>query len=165
MNQERGFTLIELMVVLVIIGCLVSLAALSLGGSSNKELRNEAERLAALLTVLSEEAVLDNREYGLLIKDKRYETLVYDPILTQWNSLGQKYALNSEIKLALKLDGMRLMLPVSISENSEKEKPQIMILSSGEFTPFQVRLSNRHGGGNTYLVVSDGFMLPHIESP
>ena len=66
---QGGFTLIELLVVLVIIGCLVGLAVLSSGvAGPSRELNNEAERLAGLIGVLVDEAVLDNREYGLRLE-------------------------------------------------------------------------------------------------
>ncbi|HHW1821654.1 TPA: type II secretion system minor pseudopilin GspH [Pseudomonas aeruginosa] len=65
MRASRGFTLIELMVVMVIISVLIGLAVLSTGfASTSRELDSEAERLAGLIGVLTDEAVLDNREYG-----------------------------------------------------------------------------------------------------
>lgn len=62
MQASRGFTLIELMVVMVIISVLIGLAVLSTGfASTSRELDSEAERLAGLIGVLTDEAVLDNR--------------------------------------------------------------------------------------------------------
>ena len=76
MRHARGFTLIELLVVLVIIGTMVSMAVLSIGSSSgSRELRNEAERLAALIGVLADEAVLDGQEYGLRVTPESYQVL------------------------------------------------------------------------------------------
>ena len=70
-QRARAFTLIELLVVIVLLGILVSVAVLSVGGSStSRELRDEARRLAALIGVMSDEAVLDSREYGLLINSE-----------------------------------------------------------------------------------------------
>ena len=67
MRASRGFTLIELMVVMVIISVLIGLAVLSTGfASTSRELDSEAERLAGLIGVLTDEAVLDNREYGAM---------------------------------------------------------------------------------------------------
>ncbi len=50
MRASRGFTLIELMVVMVIISVLIGLAVLSTGfASTSRELDSEAERLAGLI--------------------------------------------------------------------------------------------------------------------
>ena len=62
-NQAKGFTLIELLVVLVILGSLIGIVVLSVGiAGPSRELHNEAERLAGLIGVLAEEAVLENIE-------------------------------------------------------------------------------------------------------
>ena len=74
MRASRGFTLIELMVVMVIISVLIGLAVLSTGfASTSRELDSEAERLAGLIGVLTDEAVLDNREYGLRLERDAYQ--------------------------------------------------------------------------------------------
>ena len=87
----RGFTLIELLVVLVIIGCLVGLAVFSTGiAGPSRELNNEAERLAGLIGVLVDEAVLDNREYGLRLENDRYQVLRFDEAKARWEPVGKQ---------------------------------------------------------------------------
>ena len=91
MERERGFTLIELLVVLVIIGCLVGLAVLSTGvAGPSRELNNEAERLAGLIGVLVDEAVLDNREYGLRLDADGYRVLRFDEAKARWQEVGEE---------------------------------------------------------------------------
>ncbi len=85
-RRARAFTLIELLVVLVLLGILVGLAVLASGSSSSsRELRDEARRLAALIGVLSDEAVLDSREYGLLVSDAGYRVLRLDEATGRWD--------------------------------------------------------------------------------
>jgi general secretion pathway protein H len=55
-NRTFGFTLIELLVVLVIGAMLTSMVAMSVAGNPGRDLRFEAERLAALLSLAREEA-------------------------------------------------------------------------------------------------------------
>ena len=75
-SPAGGFTLIELLVVLVILGSLIGIAVLSVGiAGPGRELHNEAERLAGLIGVLAEDAVLDNQEYGLLLSREAYQVL------------------------------------------------------------------------------------------
>jgi general secretion pathway protein H len=55
-RRARGFTLLEMLVVLVIAGLLVSLASLSLSRNPRTDLREEAQRLALLFESAGDEA-------------------------------------------------------------------------------------------------------------
>ena len=69
----------------VIISVLIGLAVLSTGfASTSRELDSEAERLAGLIGVLTDEAVLDNREYGLRLERDAYQVLRYDEAKARW---------------------------------------------------------------------------------
>ncbi|WP_037044194.1 type II secretion system minor pseudopilin GspH, partial [Pseudomonas sp. BAY1663] len=112
-RRARAFTLIELLVVIVLLGILVSVAVLGVGGSSTaRELRDEARRLAALIGVLSDEAVLDSREYGLLVDSQGYRVLRYDEAAARWRESERREAreLPEWMRLELALDGTPLVL-------------------------------------------------------
>lgn len=181
-RRARAFTLIELLVVIVLLGILVSVAVLSVGGSSTaRELRDEARRLAALIGVLSDEAVLDSREYGLLVDSQGYRVLRYDEAAARWRESERREAreLPEWMRLELALDGTPLVLlappkraddRAGLSDDDARAKrrgprlePQLLILSSGELSPFSLRLSERKPGGGTWLIASDGFRLPEAE--
>lgn len=178
--SAAGFTLIELLVVIVILGSLVSLAMLSVGGNQGRVLQDEAERLAALIGVLSEEATLDNREYGLLLDDQGYRVLRYDERQAVWQAApGQReHRLPEFARLELKLEGqpLKLAAPVlakqdnpGLSQDREAERapataaPQLLILSSGELSPFSLRIEERAAHGAAFSLASDGFALPLAE--
>jgi general secretion pathway protein H len=167
MREARGFTLIELLVVLVILGSLIGLAVLSTGlAGPARELRNEAERLAGLIGVLAEEAVLDNREYGLQLSREAYQVLQYDPVSTRWQALSDKpHRLPVWAELSVELEGEALELPLPVgSEKTRKNRtPQLLILSSGELSPFRLRLGERRKDGLRLQLSSDGFRLPKVE--
>ncbi|HLD65023.1 MAG TPA: type II secretion system minor pseudopilin GspH [Pseudomonas sp.] len=183
MKKARGFTLIELLVVMVILGCLISVAVLATGSAStSRELRDEAQRLAAIIGLLTDEAVLDNREYGLLIRPEGYRVLSYDELQSSWSAYNEQaeHLLPSWARLELELDGepLKLASPVkklddepglSTRESEEKKKaasalePQLLILSSGELSPFRLRVAERLPEGSAYELVSDGFQLPKAE--
>ncbi|WP_273525603.1 type II secretion system minor pseudopilin GspH [Pseudomonas sp.] len=185
-RRARAFTLIELLVVIVLLGILVSLAVLTTGSSStSRELRDEARRIAALIGVLSDEAVLDSREYGLLVNREGYRVLRYDEADARWREVERRkvHRLPEWMRLELELDGTPLELVAPLKQTDDRAglsdadsrersrernsgprlEPQLLILSSGELSPFSLRLSERKVGGSTWLIASDGLRLPQAE--
>ena len=168
-SQAGGFTLIELLVVLVILGSLIGIAVLSVGiAGPGRELHNEAERLAGLIGVLAEEAVLDNQEYGLLLSREAYQVLRYDSLTLSWQALpGKPHRLPAWAELSVELEGAALALPLPEDKAEGDEGvallPQLLLLSSGEMSPFRLRLAERRADGLRLLLSSDGFRLPRVE--
>ncbi|MCQ4312236.1 type II secretion system minor pseudopilin GspH [Pseudomonas stutzeri] len=181
-RRDGGFTLIELLVVIVILGSLVGLAVLSIGStSSSRDIRDEAQRLATLISLMADEAVLDSREYGLLINRDGYRVMHYDEAETRWRDAGDSEAHQPPewIRLELELDGTPLKLvapvkreddPIGLSDDEDRERqraprvqPQLLILSSGELSPFTLTLSDQRPGGSSWIVSSDGFRMPRAE--
>lgn len=64
--QSRGFTLLELLLTLLVIGLGVGLASLSLSGTRSHEIKNAARQLQAQMQLASEEAILKNQQLGLI---------------------------------------------------------------------------------------------------
>ena len=65
-GRQRGFTLLEMLVVLVIAGLLVSLASLSLNRNPRTDLNEEAQRLALLFESAGDEAQVRARPISWL---------------------------------------------------------------------------------------------------
>lgn len=168
--RQAGFTLIEIMVVLVILGTLIGLAVLSTGiAGPSRELRNEAERLSGLIGVLADEAVLDNREYGLWFDTASYQVLRYDSTKARWQAIDRApHALPAWAVLTLELDGTALKLPSAGGEDDEQKtserSPQVLILSSGELSPFRLLMAERRAQGARLQMATDGFRLPKVEA-
>jgi type II secretion system protein H len=84
-RRQRGFTLIEIMVVVVIIGILVIGAILSLGATGKDSgLEQERDRLAALIAYGRERGAMLTLEYGIRCGQHGYRFAFYDNRLMQW---------------------------------------------------------------------------------
>lgn len=164
-KAQHGFTLIELLVVLVILGSLIGLAVFSTGiAGPARELRSEAERLGGLIGVLVDEAVLDNREYGLSFTRDGYRVLRYDPQRGEWQALDrQTHRLPEWAEVTLEVEGEVEGEALTLGGEASADAPQLLILSSGEMTPFRLRLAERRRDGLRLQLSSDGFGLPRVE--
>ena len=149
---EGGFTLLEVLVVVLIIGIVLGIAVISLPSDDDETLRREATRLDTLLGIASEDAIVGNHEIALEIRPHGYRFLVEDD--KTWRPIEkaplQPRALPDEIRLEVRVDGVRLRLT---SEEGD-EVGRLYILSSGEMTPFELTLSRRDGS-QAYRIVTE----------
>ena len=140
-KASRGFTLIEVLVVLLIIGLTVGFVTLSIGtGGAARQTEEEARRLAALIELAREEAVLRSQELAIEFRRDGYRFLQLSE--EKWLPLGddellRRRVLPSGIELALELEDDEVVL----SAEPEKETPHVFLLSSGESSPFVVTLA------------------------
>lgn len=163
MLRARGFTLVEMLVVVVIVG--VMAAAVGLVASArddHRAVRGEAERLAAVLQLLADEAVLDNREYGVRISRQAYEVRAYDNRKGRWHAQpgSTRRHLPDNLHLQLILEGAPLALPASMDEDSP---PQIVLSSSAQGTPFSVRIADISRHDVVYRIDGDGLAEPEVQ--
>lgn len=140
-HSTAGFTLLELMVVIVIVGIVLSFMTLSTGGDQRAEqLEREAQRIVALLQLASEEAVMRSEQLALRVGETDYEFMILEN--AQWTALADDRPLRPRklpAGIELRLDLQDNPPPGLSAEDSEQ--PQIFLLSSGEMTPFVLTLS------------------------
>lgn len=157
-TATRGFTLLELLVVLVIVGILVVMTTLSVGVSgADRELEREAERLESLLRLAAEETVMQGRDLGLRFYPDRYEFSILEEMLDPktgeirevWRELGNDEILrarelprDTEIELLIEERAV-VLKPARRRRPDDEYRPQVFILSSGDMSPFTLRLRRR----------------------
>lgn len=79
MARQRGFTLLEIMIVIVIIGILATFATLSIGDRAlDDRLEAEARRVEQILRLAEDEADLKGLPIGLRVGARGYRFLVID---------------------------------------------------------------------------------------
>jgi general secretion pathway protein H len=72
----RGFTLLELLVVVVIAGITLGLVSFNAMPSQRQALQNEAQRIALLLQLARDEAIVRNRPIAFEAEPERYRFLM-----------------------------------------------------------------------------------------
>jgi general secretion pathway protein H len=144
-TRQQGFTLLEVLVTMVIIGIIVAMGmvALSFGNSATRLLDEESERISVLIRLASEEASLQSREFALSFWRGGYgfhELDGEDWQLIENDELLRPRELPEGLQLRLFLEDVDTRLSLV-----EKHEPQVFILSSGEVSPFAVVLELEDG--------------------
>lgn len=192
-SGQGGFTLIELMMVMVLLGLVVGVAVSTLGGGGqSRELVNESNRLHAVLKMALEEAVFSNTEIGFSIDNSGYEFLQYQDKERKWVNAEKPFLRahtfpewlttdfareGDEIRLKDEKASENSMSSMGLSwdtggDDQKKEKagkpkrPQVMLLSSGEVTPFKIGLQFQDDSDTRIEIVGEAggnIRLPHLE--
>lgn len=189
-TRQRGFTLIEILAVLIIIGVVTAAAVISVRALGGRDDQGQAAtRLAGLIELASENARMENRQYGIVIKPShylfvRYETngwipVENDPVLKR-RDLPDGMTLTVSVQNPIQMPSTSTAgsaasaaaaasananagMDATQNGNGDKLQPQIAILSTGEMTPFTLRLSAPDH--KTYVLRGDGNGQVHIEPP
>ncbi|NCF23929.1 MAG: type II secretion system minor pseudopilin GspH [Gammaproteobacteria bacterium] len=157
-GRSDGFSLIEILVVIVIIGIIMSIAVLSItlvGGDS--QLRDEAQRIVSLVDVARDESLLQGREFGLEFMQTSYRFVEFDPLTLQWSEIIgddtlRPRELPEELELELFIEDRRVLLKTDPARTASDEEdrsgieryaPHILIYSSGDMSPFELHLVRR----------------------
>ena len=138
LRWSAGFTLLELLVVMVIMGIVLSFGMLALGdGGRGDQIDQAVRRLQVLIELGSEEAILQSRELGLYIAPDHYRFFSYEEAGWQAyesDELFRSRALPAQVSFELYMEDLK----VSLEEATESPKPQIILSSSGERSPFEL---------------------------
>lgn len=143
-RSHRGFTLMELLVVLVLVGIVASLATLAVGDGAERQVRSEAERLANVLRLARDETMITGEaERALGLRQDGYsflELVLLDDATREWRAVGDSQLgphLFQEgiVELEFELEGDR-----KAARQTNSWEPHIRLSNAGEMTPALITL-------------------------
>ncbi|WP_165475064.1 type II secretion system minor pseudopilin GspH [Legionella yabuuchiae] len=128
---NSGFTLLEILIVLVIIGVAVTFALLSFGDFGGKrKIIIAAEQFANYIKLTQQQAILEASTLGIDLRSHGYQVVRYDP-QGAWHNVSDKGIFSFQ------------KLPSSAhmhwdGKQSQQDGPEIIINASGDMSPFAV---------------------------
>ena len=155
-SKAHGFTLLEVMMVIVVIGVLMSAVQFTFqGNQSQQQLEKVSHRFAGVFELASEYGLLNNLELGLVVNEQSYQFMVFDGetwVIPEEVDALQTVELPENIAIELTLDDLpvenSLLGDAQLLFNQEQDdfkkdkdkqpKPQVFILSGGDISPFSV---------------------------
>ncbi len=161
-KKIQGFTLLEILLVVVIIGILTSIVGYAVSGNSQRLLEREVNRLQQVLTMVADEALLSGMDYGFVMEADRYRIVRFNTENTYWepaeNDAFSSHQLPEGMGMSITLEGEKLNLIKQ--ENNEAGKPAlnpgVLLLSSGEMTDFSIHINSMHSSAR-FTVFSDQY--------
>ena len=145
-KNNQGFTLIEILIVLVIIGITFGFALIAFGDfGESRRILFSAEQLVNTLRLAQQQAILETSTLGLRIDNTGYQFLKLQNN-TQWRSISDKgvYKMTyfpQDTKITLK----------TIS-HTPAGSPAIIITSTGDMTPFTLSFGNNKESNIALLI-------------
>lgn len=142
-RKNKGFTLIEIAVVMLIIVIVLGIVGANLEPNPQNAVRDEADRLALLMQDAQQEAILQGKILAVAFEPRGYSFLMLD-------DKGKfKPLADDEILRARSLSQDITVASVDIDGAAQTETPRIILLPSGELSAFTVTLAH---GANSWQV-------------
>jgi general secretion pathway protein H len=157
LRRAPGFTLLEILVVVVIIAVMTTIGMLSMGTlGADREMDAELERYADALEAALEQAQLEGRDYGVRFLPGSYEFYVYAAERQRWEVVPEDrlYALHElpdGLELRLEIEGKALQLGREAPQ--APVTPQVVLFASGDVTPYRLQV---HREGIERVVTVEG---------
>ena len=154
--QPKGFSLIEIMVVLFIVSIMTGIGIANLPSFvQTGDFDLESRRLKVLLEMAREESVMQAVEFGFTPSRTGYTFSVLNEVEQKWVKYElapfKPRQLPEDMKLELDVEDMNFIL----NAESESRVPPLLLLSSGETTPFTLTIFQ--GQELRKSLESDGF--------
>lgn len=147
-NFQRGFTLLELLVVLVIAGIMLGVVSFNAMPDERQRLQNDAKRIALLMQIARDEAIVRNSAVAFEADQNSYRFLVKNG--AEWVSLGDDMLRERDFVMT----PMSIsVLPVLASPQSSSYMVRIVFGREAVDKPFTMTL---HAGNSSVDIRADG---------
>lgn len=162
-NQQRGFTLIEILVVVMIVAIVAgaSTVALNLGGDE-RDYKKAIERFVVVSEHISELAILGGEPIGLLLEPPEWRE---NPLDEGWRyswlkMTDQGWQPVAEVEpidfpVGMRLDLYQQDIHWEYKKAPEIKVPQIAFYPSGEVSPFEIEFTHEALPGESQTVYVD----------
>lgn len=155
-NNSSGYTLIEILIVMVIMSIVATTAVLSIHRHQTRHIKALADEITNLINLGEEEALLRPAVLALTFSAQTFQFVKYDTDTHSWQPLTQTslnvHRLPGDVEISLKING-KLVPPNS---------PQLIISSDGDVTPFVILLGKK-GEEPIYQITSESNGAINIE--
>jgi general secretion pathway protein H len=149
--RVRGFTLIELVAVLFIIGVMAAFAVIAMGdGGHDRVMEQEARRLASLLELVRDEGILSGetqavgftRQGYVFLRQYRVDERSYEWLPVEDDRvLRPRDVAHRNLEFTLYVEGVAVTLPRA----ADRPPPHVYLGLAGEMTPFQLDIAPEGG--------------------
>ena len=158
-KRNTGFTLIEIMLVVIVLSFSAMTVILTLPNSQQDLAKEQAQRFFYKLQLLNEDAILNGKDFGIRIEENRGRYLYVELTSEGWKALDSKTYKETELEDGVSLsfrmgsdawsdsdtlfDQQSFFDEDMFSEFDEEQQikpPQVFVLSSGEITPFSLNV-------------------------
>lgn len=133
-RTSSGFTLLEVLVVLALMGVVLAFAAASLRGPEpGDQVHEEATRMQALMQLASEEAIIQARIHGVRLLPNGYAFAAFGA--QGWTTVERK-------PLQPRTLPSHMRFVDTPAQSDEARGPQVLLFADGTVTPFEVGLES-----------------------
>lgn len=133
MRRAQGFTLIELVIVLLIITITIGLIGINLYHGDNDRVRDEADRIVLLLQAAREEAILQGQVFGVQFTQEGYR-------FQRLNAKGKLENIKTDEVLGPRTLPDGITLSFEMDGVAANDEAGLLLDPTGNFIPFVLTL-------------------------